>query len=251
MNSLQDFVNWKLTHADKTAEAEGYPLVLENCKTNKKMKQLLVYGNGDGVGDLDADGKYKIPVIQRGINLFDVKTYPFTNGQVIYYHSGSLGSVSGYGATKDYILCTDLQGKNISINHTKGANVGIAFYDELKSYMSGVRYANATSITVTVPLNAVYYRFSVDVNYIDEIQVQLGSTVTPYEPYVKPITTNVFLNESLKDGEYIDFRSKKVVRGLLDEAIECSLPKLTSKTTIIEVDTSILPSNMRGKYIKN
>ena len=43
MNSLQNFVNWKLTHCDKTAEASGYPLVMENCKANKKMKQLQIF----------------------------------------------------------------------------------------------------------------------------------------------------------------------------------------------------------------
>ena len=89
MNTLKDFVNWKLTHSDKVAEAEGYPLIMEKCKKNKKMKQLKIYGNSvqDGtlthensievqsVGDLVTDetnvnyGKYKIPIIQRGINL--------------------------------------------------------------------------------------------------------------------------------------------------------------------------------------
>ena len=45
METLRDYVNWGLTHCDKTASAEGVPLVMENCKLNKKMKQLEVYGN--------------------------------------------------------------------------------------------------------------------------------------------------------------------------------------------------------------
>ena len=92
MNNLKNYVNWKLTHADKTAEAEGYPLTMNNCKANKRMKQLEIYGNSfqDGtptpdapievqsVGELVTDvndvnyGKYKIPVVQRGVNLFSM-----------------------------------------------------------------------------------------------------------------------------------------------------------------------------------
>jgi hypothetical protein len=35
-----------------------------------------------------------------------------------------------------------------------------------------------------------------------------------------------------------------------EEFITIELPKLTAKTTIIEVDTSLAPSNAYGKYIK-
>ena len=45
METLKNYVNWKLAHSDKVADAEGYPLVMENCKTNKRMKQLQVYGD--------------------------------------------------------------------------------------------------------------------------------------------------------------------------------------------------------------
>ena len=45
MLTLKDYVNWGITHSDKTGSAEGVPLVMENCVKNKKMKQLEVYGN--------------------------------------------------------------------------------------------------------------------------------------------------------------------------------------------------------------
>lgn len=45
METLKNYVNWKLAHSDKVATAEGYPLVMENCKINKRMKQLEVYGD--------------------------------------------------------------------------------------------------------------------------------------------------------------------------------------------------------------
>ena len=45
METLKNYVNWKLAHSDKVADAEGCPLVMENCKANKRMKQLQVYGD--------------------------------------------------------------------------------------------------------------------------------------------------------------------------------------------------------------
>lgn len=72
MNSLQNFVNWKLTHADKTAEAEGYPLVMENCKANKKMKQLKVYGNSVQDGSPTPEEPIEIQSVgESTVNLFD------------------------------------------------------------------------------------------------------------------------------------------------------------------------------------
>ena len=89
MNTLKDYVNYKLTHADKVAEAEGYPLTMQNCKKYKKVKDLKVYGDSfqegtptpdnpievQSVGELVTDTTdanycmYKIPVVVKGKNL--------------------------------------------------------------------------------------------------------------------------------------------------------------------------------------
>ena len=384
MNTLKDYVNWKLTHADKVAEAEGYPLTMENCKRNKRMKQLEVYGNSvqDGtptpdnpvevqsVGEksvnlFDKDnfvyvsswnvskanvsstdtgisfvindkighvhlslglasdyagktlvltstsnystntrlvirnpsgeavktsstignnngnglysttltieedtytnevlcirlyfqeeyaedgtileagsvleykdimvaesntplpyepyGKYKIPLVQRGINLFDVKTYPLTTGHWINGNTGLYLVDKMYAATPDFIPCADLIGKTITISRTGGSNPGIAFYDDNKTYVSGKGNGNSayTKLTTTVPENAVYYRFCVVADYKDTAQIQEGSTVLPYESYVEPTTTNIFLDEPLRKigdyADYIDFKNNKVVRNI-------------------------------------
>ena len=77
MLTLKDYVNWGITHCDKTGSAEGVPLVMEKCVKNKKMKQLEVYGNSiqngtpspenpievESVGELADNGKYKVPII--------------------------------------------------------------------------------------------------------------------------------------------------------------------------------------------
>lgn len=381
MLTLKDYVNWGITHCDKTASAEGVPLVMENCVKNKKMKQLEVYGNSvqngtpspeapvevESVGGLVTDlndtnyGKYKIPVTVRGKNLYDSKSYPITQGYYIHGGNGSYNSNASFAAIQDFIPCDRLQGKMITINHTGGSNPGIAFYNNNKGYLSGKANGSSanTSISVVVPNNAHYYRFCVQNSYADVAMVEYGNAPTDYEPYVEPITTNIYLNEPLrKIGDYadvIDFKGKKVVRnmrelvfdgaeswGLLgtgdanlwgfmlyikspylratsyaadcslcnmypvvksradktlsgqsssrnrfdfidldyadvdawkahlaelsangtpikivyalelpyEELIDCELPTLNAKTTVIDIDTSILLSNIKGKYIK-
>ena len=73
--------------ADKTELAElklksvphkdvsGYPVTLADHLADEEFIKCNVYGNADGVGNLDsADGKYKIPITLTGKNLFNFGT---------------------------------------------------------------------------------------------------------------------------------------------------------------------------------
>ena len=73
---------------------------------------------------------------------------------------------------------------------------------------------------------------------IENLQVEYGSTDTPYEPYIEPVTHNVFMDEPLSANDVLD------VKDHMD------LPILTSKTTVFTTDTTVSPSKMYGKYIK-
>ena len=129
MNALKDYVDWKLTHSDKTTEAEGYPLILEKCKKNKKMKDLKVYGNSvqngtptpenpvevQSVGELVTDendenfGKYKISVAQSGKNLFK----PTVVSCSAYTNINNAIDNNSYGTKID---STDLSDNIVKIN---------------------------------------------------------------------------------------------------------------------------------------
>lgn len=292
MNTLREFVEYKLTHADKTAEASGYPLVMENCKSNKKMKQLLIYGNSDGVGDIDADGKYKVSVVQKGKNLFKptaVSAYairsnrapqttnsngtkidstdltdnkvvitqtPDTNNAPASYYNGYFYiQTSGLVINKQYNLSFDLDIKDnplgaayISVLSPNGSNQKNCYFTSAKQRVKFTYIHTDKKNTNDYPyieIRCMGMSFTASNFMITEVDFDES-----FETYVEPIVQNVFLNELLKDGEYIDFKNKKVVRGLSQEFAECNLPKLTTKTTIIEVDTSLAPSNSYGKYIK-
>lgn len=116
--------------------------------------------------------------------------------------------------------------------------------------------------------------------YIENIQIEESSTVTEYESpgYRIPVkvndnVTNIYLNEPLRKvgdyEDYIDFENQKVVRNVkvvddtgtlpieesyqglatpIEETIDLPTIPTNKGTNIIEVDTSILPSNMEVKY---
>lgn len=117
---------------------------------------------------------------------------------------------------------------------------------------------------------------------ICDVMVCEGSEVLDYEPYYEgykiPIkvnddTTNIYLDEPLKKvgdyADYIDFKNQKVYRNVevidntgsltIEESYkgkvdnvgtDIELPTLPTKegTNIIEVDTSIFPSNIEVQY---
>ena len=118
MLTLKDYVNWGITHSDKTGSAEGVPLVMESCVNNKKMKQFEVYGNSvqdgtptpenpievESVGEFDADvGKYKVPVVVKGKNIFNPTVVSASSIRT----TGSPVTKNSYGTTIDSIDFTD------------------------------------------------------------------------------------------------------------------------------------------------
>lgn len=269
MNMIKDYVNFKLTHADKTAEVKGYPLIMQNCKKHKPMRDLKIYGNSyqsgtpaldapidvQSVGELVTDendanyGKYKIPIVARGINLFD-------KGNLKAF--GNKWNVKNVINTDTGVLITP-NGVVNSGGATTGScylKIGLAsqYAGKTLTLTSPVSYSNATKLMIvsssdnstikqgnnfTLKDGLYYSTLSIEENtYTDEvlvirlyfnttdltitefefknIMIAEGSAITPYEPYVEPITTDIFLSEPLRKlgdyADYIDFKNNKVVR---------------------------------------
>ena len=131
-------------------------------------------------------GRSSAKVTRTGKNLFDVTNYPFTSGYLIRGDNGNKPTATGYMAVLDMIPFEAYVGQTITLNKCPGGqNGGIAFYDANRNYIGGVTNNNATAntpMTVTVPSGTKYMRFcTVDGN--TDIQIELGSTATAYEPY--------------------------------------------------------------------
>ena len=178
MNTLKDYVNFRLTHADKVAEAEGYPLKMQNCKKYKKMRDLKVYGNSfqDGTPTPDAPIEV-VSVGEKSVNLFNKNKV--WGGYINDANGEYRPTADGTSYASDYIEIPPNQ--KFYITHTE-THQWAAAYDENKQFVKGIygygRFHES-------PSNAKYIRITVRADYIDTMQVQLGSTAIPYEPYGK------------------------------------------------------------------
>lgn len=261
MNELKDYVDFRLTHSDKHSEAQGYPLELSDCKKHKPMRDLKIYGNSfqDGtpspetpievqsVGELVTDeadanyGKYKIPVVQRGINLFDSDLW------LSYFDKLEDGSYHSNNTIKSdltipFSLKAGTYTISLDVKYPPNCRYRPYMLDRDGNTIYNWNIANNNddewrsikfTFTSTVDIAYMYWGYNINTNdmYFRNFQIQENSAITPYEPYIEPITTNIFLNEPLcKLGDYadyIDFKENKVVRNVREivykggEIIKC------------------------------
>lgn len=126
------------------------------------------------------DGKTE-QVVTTGAQLFDVKSYPFSDGYWIDYNLGYVSSNENYKCT-NFIPFSGYDGLTINLNPVpSGSNQGMAFYSSntQESYLSGGKGS-----AITVPEGTQYMRFTVDANVSDnDVMLNKGSTPLPWEPY--------------------------------------------------------------------
>jgi hypothetical protein len=135
--------------------------------------------------------RYQFATLMRcGKNLYNKDVYPLTAGKYIAT-SGSptqYSPTSNYACTEKFIPVAHLQGKQITLNHPPeeigGGNPRMVFYTN-QDVNTKIDEGMTNGYTTTVPTNAVYMRFSVPKDYADgtQIQIEIGSAVTEYEPY--------------------------------------------------------------------
>lgn len=139
------------------------------CVEGDRVQVIL--DNGDGL----------IHAVLCGKNLYDRQRYDLNTDGYIHASSGHTTNSTNYRRT-DYIPVTHLRGQQVNLNHAPlNANYpGMAFYDGEKKYISGGK-GNA----IWVPENAAYMRFSVQVDELDGVQLELGDHATEYESYTE------------------------------------------------------------------
>lgn len=176
----------------------------------------------ESVGTLTDDGKYKIPVVAQGKNLFDINNTSNWNSDNYYYYPIYVGANKTITASWDGDLTT---GQNFYLNiGNKSSQIGngnagggqwlyhktstglCRQYVNIKADSEGYIYVNISPYSTA------------SLNRIKNLQIEYGSTVTNYEPYKEPIITNIYLDEPLRKvgnyADYIDFANGKVVRNI-------------------------------------
>ena len=198
---------------------------------------------------------YKIPVTIQGKNLLDIPTIDNTTPNTII----------NCRLTKPFIV--SCQEYPSSIKNDNGADASVwrfkfKYLDGTLNYtvdnsLKGVTgFTNTYTASEDNPVIEVEYRSI----YIREgaykgIQIEYGSTATAYEPYVEPITTNIYLDEPLRKignyADYIDFVNKKVVRNIkyleLDQTNNWS--KYTSMDNHYQVPVTNNYFNINENYV--
>ena len=116
-----------------------------------------------------------------GKNLFPNITW---TSKVAYpvAESGGIAWWQGYYGFQDYVSVAPSTTYTFSNAENKGFTYGLQYYDENKTWISGI---NSTTKTFTTPANCRYIRGSIEYSSAPtKCQLELGSTATAYEPYV-------------------------------------------------------------------
>lgn len=204
--TLKDFVNKKMASAEKVANAEGYPLQLNDCKKYKKMKQLEVYGNSYQDGTPSPENPIEVQHVgDKTINLFDVSKAE--NGALV--SSNGKNDAMDNRARTNYIFLT--AGDYVcSVGNGVRTGTNMQMYSEADEntwidYVYGQRQMvnDRTFTSFTLPSDC-YIRFvfipvdetvttNISAEFLKTCDVMLtkGSNRVSYEPYGKykiPVT---------------------------------------------------------------
>lgn len=241
--------------------------VYGNCVQNGTPSPdtpIEIQSVGDLVTDTSSEyyGKYDVPVTVRGKNLIPTPTFStFTKNGVKFTNNkdGSItinGTPTAYTATPNMSLpestleilrnnvCV-LTGfyyyeKNISLVLAVGLNGNWVKYIYLNPYT----YKNYVKVDLTnVKFDTVVFavRSQKDGVLIDNLTIkpflEVGTTMpTSFEPYVAPVTKNIYLDEPLRKlgdyADYIDYENQKVVRNVNMCGIEQAKGLITSYTNL-------------------
>lgn len=188
----------------------------------------------DDADGLTVYGASEQTVTVQGKNLYDAEKYPFVDGRWVHKSTGVLSSNDVYKATEDYIPIA--QNTTYTINYrVDGANPGIAFYDEDKVFISGIK----ENVGFTTPDDAVYMRFTVNIDD-ENVQLEYGSEVTDYEPFVPDSPSPDYPAEIRSVGGSVTVQGK----NLFDLSVE-NISYTNAQSISIEdgIVTAVLPSS--------
>ena len=200
--------------AERTVELSGIP-PLSFTANGKPLTAWTITGNTVqngtptpdnpvevfGCGDYDSDtGMYKIPVVTRGKNL--AGNYTVSSG---YYYDDS-GTPTPSDARFIRLII------NVEPNTIYTISSNLKFYsiwefnNNTKISRRGGDNSNKYTIKTTKECNSLRISMSntsgeADTSAFEWIQLEKGSTATPYEPYHEPITTPIYLPTPLYSGE--------------------------------------------------
>lgn len=237
------------------------PLTLEGCVDEESIIDYKIYGQSIQDGEIESVGEKTHNLINWDYLLDDTDITKVDNGYYSEVHRHSFDASSNIVKQLKSVLKPDTTYTLSRICYAINGNTSIGAVSILLS--SG--YANTgngqglKSKTFTFTQEQIDNIIELRVFFtrdggatISEIQLTESDTVLPYEPYNKykipvtvsgdgePITTNIYLDKPLGQGEVISYKKDK-------------LPTIPTHkgTSIITVDTTIQPSRAEIVYYSN
>ncbi|MDD4690141.1 MAG: hypothetical protein PHE51_10395 [Eubacteriales bacterium] len=227
-----------------------YPLSIVGSK-NRSLNNYTIYGNIGGVGDLSGD-KYIVPIIARGKNLWDPSKYVIraTSSPIITFENDTLSQtpIGTNQCRTIWYIATEI-GKQYTIyvpNRTV-ATTGFFHYvtfDGTPRYddtiYSGRTTISTNSVTITASkqyLGVMFESRTGQTASITQPLIVKGTSGLVYEPYIAPVTKNIYLDRPIGENESVNYRIDNL----------SPLPQFKG-TTIYEMNTTIKPTGIQVEY---
>lgn len=217
-----------------------------------------------GTGDPSPDnvrpitGRTSATVTHTGKNLFDKNTSNLIANS--YLSANGTVNLSNNYFISDYIK---VSGDKVTISGgtVSGNSISVCWYDGAKNFVSGEQHLNHSfPHTYTIPTDAVYMRESIANVDLDNVQIELGSTATDFEPYYGEVYNIPFVDDQ---GEPITVYGGKLnlTTGALEvDWVSADLSQLSfTKTTSGLFATTSLRNSIKfadsgytaSRYIKS
>ena len=184
---------------------------------------MLVEGtyDSDTMPDYEPYG-YKIPVKASGKNLVE-KLYDGYADIDVFPELGSVGSL-----VFQTIKLKNVKAGTYTFSFERPVNIVRSMSTSSHNAYLSIRpnlNLNTQITTIKLEQNEEEYQLSFRDSVSNNtqwnngwVQCEIGDTPTEYEPYIEPITTNIYLNEPLRkvedSADYVDFKQGKVVRNI-------------------------------------
>ena len=152
-------------------------VILKKGLTVTKYQPYAEY-NPYVVNEIATETANKAPLVDK--NLIDITQT--TDGYYADYRSGNLVANADF-CVSDYIPVN--AGENYTFSNKNETGVGqCCFYDSIKTYVSGLANTGIVDhITITIPSGVSYIRWSFQIAFKNNVQLEEGSESTNYVPH--------------------------------------------------------------------
>ena len=205
------------------AEIENENLPVTFSGNGHRLRNYRIYGNTGGVGDLQANGKYLVPVTVSGKNLVPTILPQSSGGINIQQIGDGIYSMSGTSQKQNNFVFT--LNLSLPMGDYKIVNMGtVRIALDFKNISGATVFRSPNpgeAMSFSYPDNAqrginiyvpILSNDTVD-GTVKYMIIRASGEYNSYEPYHEPQTVSIELDEPLRkigdEEDYIDFRNQK------------------------------------------